>query len=87
MLTSHRLTQGAKLEVESIIREVCDRLLSAEEEKVPISTLRKRAVALGLLGEAYEAVKKDENSNPPIGGVFGQGAAPGGAGGVPGFKP
>ncbi|BGP13016.1 hypothetical protein JCM10213_008006 [Rhodosporidiobolus nylandii] len=61
----HALFKGAKLEVESVIREVCDRLLlslPAEESKLPISTLRKRAVALGILGEVYCAVKKDPNA-------------------------
>lgn len=58
------LFKGAKLEVESVIREVCDRILS--EENVPVPELRKRAVAIGILGEVFEKVKKDENSNPPL---------------------
>lgn len=58
------LFKGAKLEVESVIREVCDRILS--EENIPIPELRKRAVAIGILGEVFEKVKKDENSNPPL---------------------
>jgi len=56
--------QGAKLEVESVVREVCDRLLS---EKAAIPELRKRAVALGILGECFSAVVKDESCNPPLG--------------------
>ena len=48
---SNACPQGAKLEVESVIREVCDRLLS---EDVPIPELRKRAVAIGILGSVYE---------------------------------
>ncbi|KAK4054749.1 DnaJ-like protein [Microbotryomycetes sp. JL201] len=64
----HALFKGAKLEVESVIREVCDVILS----DAPVPVLRKRAIALGLLGESYEAVKKDENCNPPLGaGPFG----------------
>lgn len=59
---------------------MCDVLLTENE---PVSVLRKRAIALGLLGEQYENVKKDENSNPPIGGMPGMG--PGGM--PPGFKP
>lgn len=55
--------QGAKLEVESIIREVSDRLLS---EPVPLPDLRKRAVALGLLGAVYESVKKNEEAPESI---------------------
>ncbi|GAA5896008.1 hypothetical protein JCM5296_003167 [Sporobolomyces johnsonii] len=58
----HALFKGAKLEVESIIREVCDRLLTAlpaDDAKVPLATLRKRAVALGILGDVFMAVKKD----------------------------
>ncbi|GAA5853473.1 hypothetical protein JCM8547_002469 [Rhodosporidiobolus lusitaniae] len=60
----HALFKGAKLEVESIIREVCDRLLlpsylAPEDSKTPISVLRKRAVALGILGEVYASVKPD----------------------------
>lgn len=55
----HALFKGAKLEVESVIREVSDRLLS---EAVPLGDLRKRAVAIGILGSVYENVKKDEES-------------------------
>jgi hypothetical protein len=40
------LFMGAKLEVESVIREVCDRIL--EEPGVPREVIRKRAVALGM---------------------------------------
>lgn len=58
--------QGAKLEVESVIRETCDRILS--EPNVSTAELRKRAVALEILGEVYGAVLKDEHSNPPLGG-------------------
>ncbi len=60
----HALFKGAKLEVESVVREVCDRLLS---EKAPVADLRKRAVALGILGECFSAVVKDEMCNPPLG--------------------
>ncbi|SCV68383.1 BQ2448_504 [Microbotryum intermedium] len=61
----HALFKGAKLEVESVIREVCDTVLA--EEGVNTAMLRKRAVAMGILGEVYESVKKDAHSNPPIG--------------------
>jgi len=49
------LFMGAKLEVESVIREVCDRLL--EEPGVPRQVIRKRAVALGILGSVFETAK------------------------------
>ncbi len=81
---THRLTlpppplhlpQGAKLEVESIIREVCDRVLThlapEEANTVSIATLRKRAVALGLLGEVYATTKRDPNAPEGPLGAFG----------------
>ncbi|KAH9461855.1 hypothetical protein KEM48_009691 [Puccinia striiformis f. sp. tritici PST-130] len=49
------LFMGAKLEVESVIREVCDRLL--EEPGVSREVIRKRAVALGILGSVFETAK------------------------------
>ncbi|GAA6059602.1 hypothetical protein JCM10212_005101 [Sporobolomyces blumeae] len=91
----HALFKGAKLEVESVIREVCDRVLSStgvEEPtasiasasnstaaatangtttvKVPLSTLRKRAVALGILGDVFSSVVKDPNQESPFGPGF-----------------
>ncbi|PLW12928.1 hypothetical protein PCANC_19043 [Puccinia coronata f. sp. avenae] len=49
------LFMGAKLEVESVIREVCDRLL--EEPGVSREVIRKRAVGLGILGSVFETAK------------------------------
>ncbi|TNY21712.1 X-domain of DnaJ-containing-domain-containing protein [Rhodotorula diobovata] len=75
----HALFKGAKLEVESVVREVCDRLLltlAPEEANVPLPTLRKRAVALGILGEVYCAVQKDPNAPEGPLGAFGFGGAP-----------
>lgn len=74
----HALFKGAKLEVESVIREVCDEILS---EPLPIPDLRKRAVAIGILGSVYEAVKKDSDadSHPLLGG--GAASTAGGNGG------
>ena len=43
------LWKSAKLEVESVIRETCDRLLG--DPKVSKEKLRLRAVALELMGE------------------------------------
>ncbi|KAG0664231.1 hypothetical protein C6P46_001695 [Rhodotorula mucilaginosa] len=78
----HALFKGAKLEVESVIREVCDRVLTnlAPEEANLVSpaTLRKRAVALGILGEVYATTKRDPNAPEGPLGAFGFGAGGGG---------
>ncbi|GAA5866732.1 hypothetical protein JCM3774_001974 [Rhodotorula dairenensis] len=79
----HALFKGAKLEVESVIREVCDRVLVnlAPEEANVVSpaTLRKRAVALGILGEVYASTKRDPNAPEGPLGAFGFGAGAGGS--------
>ncbi|MBW0524189.1 hypothetical protein O181_063904 [Austropuccinia psidii MF-1] len=49
------LFMGAKLEVESVIREVCDKIL--EEPGVSRDKIRKRAVALEILGSVYESAQ------------------------------
>lgn len=54
------LSQGAKLEIESVLRETCDRVL--EDPAVPRQKSQLRAVALQILGEAYMSVKKDTDS-------------------------
>lgn len=51
------LFKGAKLEVESVIREVSDRTLYDAE--VSKQTQRLRAEALGIVGEVYSQVKPD----------------------------
>ena len=51
------ICQGTKLEVESILRETCDRLLS--DPAISREKAQLRAVALQILGEAYMNVKKD----------------------------
>ncbi|GAA6044619.1 hypothetical protein JCM8097_003409, partial [Rhodosporidiobolus ruineniae] len=86
----HALFKGAKLEVESIIREVCDKLLLPsslypEESKLPTATLRKRAVALGILGEVYMSVKKDPGQQDPLA-AFGMGGPEPGEGEAKGEK-
>lgn len=53
------LFKGAKLEVESVIREVCDRIL--HEKNVSEKELDNRAAALEILGEVYSSIKKDES--------------------------
>ncbi|KIM37419.1 hypothetical protein M413DRAFT_77118 [Hebeloma cylindrosporum] len=54
------LFKGTKLEVESILRETCDRVLgdpALSREKAEL-----RAVAMQMLGEAYMSVKKDSDA-------------------------
>jgi len=51
------LWKGSKLEVESVLREVCDRVLS--EPQVSKQILAKRAEGLGIIGTVYENVKND----------------------------
>ena len=51
------LWKGSKLEVQSVLREVCDSVL--HEPGVPKEQLRKRAAALKIIGDAYSAVKPD----------------------------
>ncbi|KAI3625896.1 hypothetical protein CBS9595_001257 [Malassezia furfur] len=51
------LFKGAKLEVESVIREVSDRTLY--DAAVSKQTQRLRAEALGIVGEVYSQVKPD----------------------------
>lgn len=52
------LFKSAKLEVESVIREVCERVLS--EKGLSEIQLERRAEALQILGEVYSAVRKEE---------------------------
>ncbi|CED83111.1 Molecular chaperone (DnaJ superfamily) [Phaffia rhodozyma] len=54
------LWKSAKMEVESVIRETCDRILSQPE--VSREKLRLRAVGLELMGAAYQSVKKEGDS-------------------------
>ncbi|KAI0822196.1 DnaJ-domain-containing protein [Trametes gibbosa] len=53
------LFKGAKLEVESVLRETCDRIL--EDPNVPRPKAQLRAVALMILGDAYSSVRKEED--------------------------
>src|SRR6266511_1279092 len=61
--------QGTKLEVESILRDVCDRIL--DDPALPREKAQLRAVALQILGEAYMSVKKEDTNLPP-GSRFGE---------------
>ncbi|KAG8949038.1 hypothetical protein FRC04_009112 [Tulasnella sp. 424] len=54
------LFKGAKLEVDSVLRETCDRILA--DEKAQKEKLIARATALGMLGDAYLAVRKDSET-------------------------
>jgi hypothetical protein len=51
------LLKGTKLEIDSILREVCDIVL--EDPSVPEDKRRLRAVALQIMGEQYSMVRKD----------------------------
>ena len=52
------LFKGAKLEIESVLRETCDRVL--EDPAINRNKAHLRAVALQILGDAYLSVKKDD---------------------------
>jgi len=53
------LFKGARLEIQSILRETCDRVLGSPD--LPREKRQLRSVALGILGEAYQSVKKDDD--------------------------
>ena len=53
------LFKGAKLEIESVLRETCDRVL-ANPSLTP-QKMHLRALALQILGDAFSRVRKDEN--------------------------
>ncbi|KIJ08027.1 hypothetical protein PAXINDRAFT_89465, partial [Paxillus involutus ATCC 200175] len=59
------LFKGTKLEVESVLRETCDRML--EDPSVSRNKATLRAVALQILGESYVAIKKDSDGIPDEG--------------------
>lgn len=60
---------GAKLEVESVTRDVCDAVLQSASESLSSygkeitasEVLQNRAVGLALLGSIYCAVRKDSD--------------------------
>jgi hypothetical protein len=53
--------QGTKLEVESVLRETCDRVL--EDPQILPGKANLRAIALQILGEAYSSAKKDSEES------------------------
>ncbi|KAI9099478.1 hypothetical protein DFS34DRAFT_593128 [Phlyctochytrium arcticum] len=52
------LWRGSKLEVEGVLREVCDKVLG-DEQDANREVRRRRAEAMYALGEVFEAVKPD----------------------------
>ena len=55
----HALFKSAKLEIESIIRDVCDRVLY--DTRLSKQTQKLRADALGMVGHVYVHVQSDED--------------------------
>ncbi|KAJ3196130.1 hypothetical protein HK101_009963 [Irineochytrium annulatum] len=55
------LWRGSKLEVESVLREVCDRVLG--DEKITREMRRRRIEALRVLGAVYESAKPMEGND------------------------
>lgn len=56
------LFKGTKLEIESVLRETCDRVL--EDMTISRPKAQMRAVAMQILGESYVAIKKDVDGHP-----------------------
>lgn len=48
-----------KLELESVLRETCDRVLETPNPPVSPEKAQLRAVALQILGDAFSQVRKD----------------------------
>ncbi|GJJ68505.1 hypothetical protein EMPS_00851 [Entomortierella parvispora] len=57
------LWKGSKLEVEGVLRDVCDRTLG--DTTVPKAVLLKRASALKIIGAVFEGVKADKTTTTP----------------------
>ncbi|KAG6833157.1 hypothetical protein H0H87_010544 [Tephrocybe sp. NHM501043] len=55
------LFKGTKLEIESVLRETCDRVL--EDPNISRDKAQLRAVALQILGEAFMSARKDDGSS------------------------
>jgi len=49
--------RGSKLEVEGVLRDVCDKVLS--DPKIAKEVQRKRAMGLKIIGSVYESVRLD----------------------------
>ncbi|KAF9937719.1 hypothetical protein BGZ65_001117 [Modicella reniformis] len=57
------LWKGSKLEVEGVLRDVCDKVLG--DPTMDKTILLKRANALKIIGAVYESVKPDKPMSPP----------------------
>ncbi|KAI8894071.1 X-domain of DnaJ-containing-domain-containing protein [Globomyces pollinis-pini] len=58
------LWRGSKLEVEAVLREVCDTVLGDEETSLELR--KRRVVALRVLGEVYQNATVDSDAKPEI---------------------
>ncbi|KAI6012205.1 DnaJ-domain-containing protein [Pisolithus marmoratus] len=56
------LFKGTKLEIESVLRETCDRVLG--DPSIPRNKALLRAIALQIYGEVFVSVKKDSDGHP-----------------------
>ncbi|KAJ3121596.1 hypothetical protein HK098_003569 [Nowakowskiella sp. JEL0407] len=54
------LWRGSKLEVEGVLREVCDKVLG--DEAVSVEIRKRRAEALQVLGEEFSNAKRDDET-------------------------
>ena len=53
--------QGTKLEIEAVLRETCERVLS--DNRISRQKAQMRAVALQVLGEAFMSVRKESQDD------------------------
>ncbi|ORX92770.1 DnaJ-domain-containing protein [Basidiobolus meristosporus CBS 931.73] len=56
--------RGSKLEVESVIRDVCDKVLG--DRSCPRPVIKKRAQALKMIGHIFEKVKAEAEVAPEV---------------------
>lgn len=62
------LWRGSKLEVEAVLREVCDKVLG--DATVTSAMRRRRAEGLKALGQVFKSVKRDEGDTVNSNSVF-----------------
>ncbi|KAI0276240.1 DnaJ-domain-containing protein [Russula aff. rugulosa BPL654] len=55
----HALFKGTKLEIDSVLRETCDRVLN--DSTIPRDTAVLRAAALQILGDVFSAVRNERD--------------------------
>ncbi|ORZ35157.1 X-domain of DnaJ-containing-domain-containing protein [Catenaria anguillulae PL171] len=58
------LWKGSKMEVQSVLREVCDRVLG--DKALSKEQARRRAVALKIVGQTYQAVPAKVEPSAPV---------------------